>query len=114
MQSVSITNESLTHIFKIFLIGTFRFELRTQMLNATMYILFENSTNEVNTNKSSRNNRKKKIRLALFYSIILVTILVKVSVDTPFYEGEYPSPYNHSTPAAYLTLGLGCHAIETN
>ena len=79
------SNDSLTHIIKTFLIGTLRFELRTQMLNATVFVMFENSTNKVNANKSSRNNCEKKIfRLALFCSIMLVTILVKVPVDTPF------------------------------
>ena len=85
MQTVIVTNDSLTHILKTYLIETLRFELRTQMQNATVDMLSKNNTNKVNANKSSRNNYEKKMfRLALFCSIVFVTILVKVPVDMAF------------------------------
>ena len=56
------------------------------MQNGTVDLLSKNNANKVNTNKSSRNNHEKKLlRLALFCPIMLVTILVKVPVDTAFF-----------------------------
>ena len=90
-QTVSVANDSLTHILKIYLIGTLRFELRTQMINVTVYMLFETNANKMNTDKSSRNNCTKQIfRLALFCSIMLVTVMVKMPVDTAFLCGRMP------------------------
>ena len=54
MQTVSVTNNSLTHIFKMFLIMTLKFKLRvkTQTISVALHMLLEV---KANTNKSSKN-----------------------------------------------------------
>ena len=55
----------MAHMFQTFLTGTLRFELRTQMQNATVDVLSKNNANKVNTDKSSRNNCEKKFQNCL-------------------------------------------------
>ena len=60
MQTVNVTNDSLTQLLKTYLTGTLRFEFRTQTINVTVYVFLETNANKMNTDKSSRNNCMKK------------------------------------------------------
>ena len=119
MQTVSVTNDSLTHIFKMFPFETFRVKTLCT-ITVTVHLLFEMN---LFTNESSKDNcmRKNFSRLALLSSIldiVLVTIMVMAPADMLLFPSSTPiflrSILGQVTPVAYLTLGLGCHLIETN
>ena len=106
---MSVINDNLTHIPRILLKLTFMFDSRNQTITINVTVCIENNVIEINADKNK--NRCKRFLLALFHSIVMATILVKVQVDAAFSGGYKPISLIWLTFALHLTLrsGLLCN-----